>query len=109
MSGIYRIEVSFPCPVELPDGWERTLDSLLDMVCKAYEKENPERVMWPAGSGAKPIWREPEEPEFDPSVYFVEMAEREDLYGENVHNPRQAELREKARGERLGRRAREDS
>jgi len=74
---ILKIEIPFPVFVELPPGFEQTLDALVGMVCKAYEKENPDRVMWPAGIGAKPIWREPEEPQFDSSILEISVEERE--------------------------------
>lgn len=77
MSKLQKIEIAFPVGVNLPPGFERTLDALIGMVCEAYEEAHPDRVMWPAGQGSKPIWREPAEPDFDDSVYFIEVAERE--------------------------------
>lgn len=77
MSKIAAIEIAFPMPVELPPGFEQTLDSLIGMVCKLYEQQHPDRSMWAAGIGAKPIWREPEEPTFDTSVLHIDVAERE--------------------------------
>jgi hypothetical protein len=77
MSKLQKIEISFPVAVELPPGWERALDALVDMVCERYEEAHPGRTMWPAGYGSKPIWREPQEPEWDDSVYLIEVAERE--------------------------------
>ena len=74
---INKIEIVFPCDVELPRGFEQVLSCLVDMVCKKYEAENKTRVMWPAGHGSKPLWREPEEPEWDDSVFSIEVAERE--------------------------------
>lgn len=56
---------------------ERALDGLVDMVCEKYEEEHPDRVMWPAGHGGKVLWREPEEPDFDMSVFAIEVSERE--------------------------------
>lgn len=116
MSKVQRIEISFPVPVNLPDGWERALDSLLGMVCEQYQRENPGRVMWPAGCGSKPSWSKQDaaflgiqadrnapdsgEPSFDDSVYFIEVAEREDYHGNNPHNPDRERLREEARKRR---------
>lgn len=77
MSKLFKVEISFPVGVDLPPGWDRALDALIGMVCEAYEEQHPDRVMWPAGQGSKPLWREPMEPEFDDSVYFIEVAERE--------------------------------
>lgn len=71
------IEISFPIPVNFPPGFERALDALINMICEAYERENPTRVMWPAGCGCKPIWMGMNEPEFDDSTFVIEVAERE--------------------------------
>lgn len=100
---ITSIEICFDAAVTLPDGFERALDGLIGMVCEQYQRENPTRVMWPAGSGGKPQWSQADaaflgattgagapasgEPTFDASVYFVDCAEREDYYGNNPHNP----------------------
>lgn len=77
MSKVVKIEISFPVAVDLPPGWERALDGLVDMVCEKYEEEHPDRVMWPAGHGGKMLWREPEEPDVDMSVFAIDVAERE--------------------------------
>lgn len=77
MSRVRKIEITFPFPVEFPEGFERALDGLIDMVCKKYERENPRRVMWPAGCGSKPIWTNPHEPDFDDSIFCIDVAERE--------------------------------
>jgi hypothetical protein len=74
---VVRIEINFPVGVELPDGFERELDALVDKACKHYERAHPDRVMWPAGHGSKVLWCEPDEPDFDPSVYEISVAERE--------------------------------
>jgi len=77
MSKIVKVEISFPVAVDLPAGWERALDGLVDMVCGKYEEEHPDRVMWPAGHGSRVLWREPEEPDFDDSVFEISVSERE--------------------------------
>ena len=74
---INQIEIVFPVPVDFPEGFEQELSQLVDTVCKKYESENPDRLMWPAGHGSKLLWREPEEPDFDDSVYQIDVAERE--------------------------------
>lgn len=101
------IEITFPVPVEAPDGFFHVLDSLVDMICKKYEADNPTRVMWPAGAGSKPIFSDHdtaflgikqttsgddvpvkgEEPIFDNSVYQISVSEREDYAGRNPKNP----------------------
>jgi len=77
MMKVQKIEIEFPFLVELPPGFEQVLGTLVNLVCKKYEAENPDRVMWPAGHGSKPIWREPEEPDFDDDIYHISVAERE--------------------------------
>ena len=81
---IKKIEIDFPVPVELSDGFQQSLDELLTTVCKKYEADNPKRVMWPFGHGSKPthipLTQEDEKKrgcEFDDSVYYIEVAERE--------------------------------
>jgi len=81
---VQRIEIDFPCTVEFPGGFEQALASLVGMVCKAYEKENPSRVMWPSGQGYKPTYipmtREEEKVrgmEFDETIYHIEVCERQ--------------------------------
>jgi DNA-directed RNA polymerase subunit RPC12/RpoP len=39
-------------------------------------QEHPDKVMWLFGRGSKPLWREPEEPDWDDSIYCIEIAER---------------------------------
>lgn len=74
---IVKIEISFPVGVDFPEGFEQELSQLIDGVCRKYETDNPDRVMWPSGHGCKVLWREPQEPGFDPSVYEICVAERE--------------------------------
>lgn len=93
MSKTRRIEIDFPVAVSLPCGWEQTLNSLVAMVCGQYKKENIDRAMWVSGYGCKLIGNEPHEPEFDDSIYHVEVAECEDLHGTNPYNPKRDELR----------------
>lgn len=93
MNKIRQIEISFPVPVELPLGFDRVVDALVNMVCKYYEQENPTRVMWPAGHGSKPNFSQVDalvlgkdvnpnapktgEPTWDDDVYHIDVAERE--------------------------------
>lgn len=99
---VRNIEISFPVNVEPPEGWWRALDSLIEMVCEKYQQEHPDRVMWPASAGSKPLsgLYTGVEPMFDDSVYHIGVEEREDYHGSNPHNPRCAELREAARAAR---------
>jgi len=83
--GLRGIEVSFSQPVELTDEEERQLVELMGKVCERYERDHPDRVMWPAGIGFKPTYipmtREEEEAgrhmEFDEGIFSIECFERE--------------------------------
>ena len=97
MSKISTIEIHFPVAVELPDGWEQALGSLIDMVCNKYENENPKRVMWVGGQGSRPKFNwmvvDDEHPqEFDNEVYSIQVVERE---------ASERELERKARGRKF--------
>jgi hypothetical protein len=110
---VKTIEIQFPCEVDTPEGWERALDGLLDIVCKKYQKENPSDVMWPSGHGSKPTFSQADaaflgkptksdapmsgEPTWDDSVYQISMAVREDYYGDNPHNPNRDALKAEQR------------
>ena len=74
---IRAIEIAFPVDMDLSDDFEGKLVELISEECKRYEKQHPDRVMWPAGFGAKILWREPEEPDFDESVFSITVSERE--------------------------------
>ena len=73
---ISKMEITFPTPVDLPSEIQRGIDKLLEPICEEHMKEHPDRVMWIFGHGSKPLWREPQEPEWDDEVYFIEVAER---------------------------------
>lgn len=105
MNKISKIEITFPTTVRFPDGFERALDALVNMVCEQYQREHPAEVMWPAGYGRKmlsnPLAMSDDEPfEFDDSVYAISVAAREDYYGENPNNPERDRLRREANAAR---------
>lgn len=79
---IRQIQVTFPCPVELPAKWVEQFVEAVDQICKNYERQNPSRVMWPFGVGSKPLYNwhaiADGEQEFDSSTLHIEVAERED-------------------------------
>ena len=77
MPKISMIEVTFPAEVEIPKTARIALEAAVTLVCKKYERENPTRVMWPAGVGSKMLLNEPEEPTFDDTVFVIDVAERE--------------------------------
>lgn len=74
---IRKIEVDFPCPVEVPEYVDDFIFQAIDMMCRTYNKSNPGRRMWISGAGSKPIWREPLEPEFDNDILYVHVSEHE--------------------------------
>lgn len=85
MSGIRRIEINFPHPVELTNRHQQMLDAIAGDLCKAWEKQHPGRVMWPFDYGFKitfmPMTREDEEArgiEFDDDTFEISCSERED-------------------------------
>ncbi|KQP36099.1 hypothetical protein [Pseudorhodoferax sp. Leaf274] len=89
------IEIHFSAAVELPDGFERALDGLLHMVCEKFQRDHPDLVMWPAGSGQRPIrWDQGVPVDFDETGHYVEVYAREDLHGSNPHNPERVRLQE---------------
>ena len=77
-----RIEITFPVDVQFPEGFEQKLDALIGEVCELYERQNPDRIMWPFGAGSamltSPFMVDDDHPmEFDDSIYAVDVAERE--------------------------------
>lgn len=102
MNKVSRIEISFPTLVTLPEEIESALVHLIDDVCKQYEREHLNEVMWPASFGSKmlsnPMAMSAAEPlDFDDSIYTIGVCCREDYYGENPQNPDRERLRREAR------------
>lgn len=84
MKQMLRLEVTFPCGVEVTNDDQQILDALAAEICSRYERANPGRVMWPFGHGFKmtcnPMMLSDEEPiPFDETTYQVECAERADF------------------------------
>jgi hypothetical protein len=94
---IKTIEITFPVPVELPLGFEHTLSCLVSMVCELYQQNHPDRVMWAAGHGSRPIMKMGDIDGFEVETYSIDCEEREDLHGTNPFNPRRAVLRQAAK------------
>jgi hypothetical protein len=98
MSKYQKIEISFPCAVDVPHDVIERMDALVGEICELYEAENPSRVMWPAGHGCKINWskadaaflgrpaeanaKESGSPDYDDSVYEISASEREAYEGE---------------------------
>jgi hypothetical protein len=72
---ISRIEVQFAVPVELTDREMQDIHRIVNNA--ARRSQTPELIHWAAGTGSKPIWRKPQEPEWDDSVFFIECCARE--------------------------------
>lgn len=82
MTGIYKIEISFPVEMHLAPAQWALFERAIDDVCRSYELANPGRVMWLFGSGAKllahPMALSDDEPmPVDTSVQAYEISERE--------------------------------
>mgnify|MGYP003471889232 FL=1 len=100
---IKSIEITFAAPVEFPDGFEQALSMFIGMICEKYQRDNPERVMWPSGHGSRPIWSMGDIAGYEEEVYSIDCAEREDSYGDNPFKPRRAALKQAAKAEREAR------
>lgn len=84
MSKARRLEINFPVPVEIGDCAFREIVDAVSDICDAYERAHPDRLMWPAGMGAKPTYipmtAEEEKTrgiEFSDDVQEIECFERE--------------------------------
>lgn len=83
---ISRIEVTFGIPVEMTNEEQRRLVDLVRVVTK--RSETKDIVHWPSGIGSKVLWREPEEPDFDDSVFSVDCCARERYATEKYEEPK---------------------
>jgi hypothetical protein len=115
------VKATSPTGFDFPPGFERLLDSLVGVLCEAYNKANPTLYMWPSGCGSKPLWsiadamflgRSPDagaagngEPMWDDSTYQISCAVIVDDSGSNKWNPRGEELRAERRARHAARRA----
>ena len=88
---VSKIEVDFARPVELTDGDQHRIHSIVGDA--ARRTETPEFVHWAAGTGCKPNWSHTDcialgmrptpdsplsgEPTWDDSVFYIETATRE--------------------------------
>lgn len=102
------IEVTFPVDLEFTDEEHSRFCALLQGVCDRYVLDHPDRVCWVFGQGDKctymPMTQAEEEagfePQFDDSIFSVEIAEREAYPQEVERNlKRKARFEEKERAE----------
>lgn len=75
-SELRAMAFSFAIPIYLTQEQQRRLHLLLDEVVRAPWNQPVSGVHWLAGWGAKPQWREPEEPTFDDTVLTGETCAR---------------------------------
>jgi hypothetical protein len=96
MNDTLRILIDFPVPVKVSREAHRVITHGVEMICTAWERENPGRVMWPAGFGAlitSNIYAS-DDLKFDESVEHIECATREAY-------PKEMSQREKLQREEL--------
>lgn len=68
-----RIEIEFPFAVNIDSATQQKIDELVSSICK---KNTPAgQVMWPAGSGQKPL--NADMTQWDENVYYVEVFARD--------------------------------
>lgn len=72
---IKQIQIRFPMPIELPDGFDLVLDTLLNIVCAKYERENLNKSMFIFTKNIKLMSHRSKEAEFDNLVYYIDIAE----------------------------------
>lgn len=70
------IEVRFAMPVNVTRDQERRLRDLVEEIIEHPSNQPEGGVHWLAGYGSKPIWNEPQEPDFDNDTLFMESAAR---------------------------------
>lgn len=70
---IKRIEVVFPFDVQFDAVDQQALNDILHRVCRRNRPEG--QMMWPAGSGMKPLNQDMTE--WDESTYFVDVYARD--------------------------------
>jgi hypothetical protein len=97
MPAIQQIRIDFAAPIELSDDQVQAVVAIAAWICDAHMGRNPGRVMWPAGIGqlmtVHPLMLSDDEPiPFDPSVFHIECAEREDFDQPSVDAPKPAAL-----------------
>lgn len=77
------IEVRFGVPVELTTREMQDIHRIVNNA--ARRSQTVDLVHWAAGTGSKPTWRDPEDPEWDDSVFFIECCARERFATEPFH------------------------
>ena len=95
---ISRLEVIFALPVELSSEERQSLDRFVGRICDRHTPEG--WVHWPSGYGSAPIWREPEEPDWDDEVYRITTCARE-AYPSEIERDRKREEEKRRRQARF--------
>ncbi len=91
---ISSIEILFQLPVELTDEECQSLGRFVGRICDRHKPTG--WCYWPSGHGYRPIWREPEEPLWDDSVYQISTCARE-AWPEEIERDRIREEKKSAR------------
>ena len=78
---INEISISFPVGVSLTREDEIALHDVAVAICARYKAANPDRTMWPAGVGSRPLnimtCGDDEPLEFDDNCFSIDCSERE--------------------------------
>lgn len=73
-----QILITFPDNVNMPDGVENVLQSVVGMICKKYENEHEGILMWPSGIGDRLIsGMYDDRLKFDESTLHIDVSMRE--------------------------------
>ena len=92
---INRVELDFCLPVELTDDEQKALQILVKRICDRHCPEG--WVYWASGIGSRPIWQEPEEPDFDHTVFSISTCVRKAYPSEILRAERKAKRKRSVR------------
>ena len=95
---INSLEIHFALSVSLTDEEMQSLDRFVGRICDRHTPDG--WVYWPSGHGSRPIWREPEEPAWDDSVYQITTCARE-AWPEEIERDRKREEARRRHRERI--------
>lgn len=100
---IKSVEMRFAMPVYFTRDQERRLHDLVDEIVEHPCNQTEDGTHWLAGYGSKPLWNEPQEPDFDHDTLFMESTARP--FVSEKERAKKQKAREKY-GQRLEARAR---
>lgn len=70
-----KIFIEFPYPVELTDSIEKKIYYTISSFCAKHSKELVGKKLFVSSCGSMPIYKEPEEPDFNDSILHVDIKE----------------------------------